>query len=196
MNVKAAILAAACAFVAAGTAQAATCTQGAISYTLTVADSAACFSGNDLGANGIDKKDLSIFGYSDWVLGNSTDAPGDGTVSFLNAPAEDVGSGTWSISGYGNYSSLMIVLKSATTFAAFQISDVLSGSWSIVEEKSNKKGTFFTPKDLSHASLYYSPSLEVATPAPVPLPAAAPLLIAGIGALGGLAAARRRRRAV
>jgi hypothetical protein len=81
---------------------------------------------------------------------------------------------------------LMLVFKSGqdTTLVAYLV-DATSGTWSspFTEPPFDFPGS--SPKSVSHISAYY-------TVAPIPLPAAGWMLLAGIG---GLAAMRRRRKA-
>lgn len=176
----------------ASASQAATCSIDGVTFSLNIAVDSTCVAGNDLGANGIVANDLSMFGLTGWGIGDSTDASaGDGSVIFASAPAVSTTGGTWSLQSYSGYDPLMIVLKSGTQYGAFLISELisgLSGTWGITQEQCNKKGCRETGKDLSHASVYYN-----GEPSQVPLPAAGFLLI---GALGGLAALRRKRKAV
>ncbi len=79
------------------------------------------------------------------------------------------------------WSDIVLAFKSGgrnTTWAAFLLGDgVTSGTWSITNRQA-----------LSHANLY-ARKIEAPDTAPVPLPAAGLLLVAG---LGGLAAFRRK----
>lgn len=118
-----------------------------------------------------------LFGHTGWILAQKTDGPeGDGKVTFAIAPENDTRAGTWKIGQYTGLEKAMVTLKAGNGFAAFLL-DVkdLAGTWS-------------SSKGLSHASIYYK-----GNPAPIPLPAAAWLLIGGIGALA--ATARRRKAA-
>lgn len=71
-----------------------------------------------------------------------------------------------------------MVLKAGNTFGAF----LLNAAEYMV-------GTWFTDRDLSHASVYYGGTPQ---PAPILLPATGFLLLGG---LGGLAMLRRRKKA-
>ncbi len=179
------------ALVIGSAASAATCTINSVSFTLVASSAATCVAGNDLGNNGIVANDLAFFGLTGWGIGDSTDASaGDGSVTFgTDVPIVNASSGLWSVASYNGYNPLMIVLKSGPQFAAFLLTEAisgLSGRWNISEQKCNRNGCRDTPKALSHASVYYN-----GAPAPVPLPTAGLLLL---GALGGLAALRRKRR--
>jgi len=190
----------------AGVAQAATCSIGGYNFTLNTSVNQTCVAGNDLGNSGIVKENLEFFGLTDWALGDSSDvgASQTGEVEFALMPIVNTSIGIWSIDGYNGYDPLMIVLKASTFYGAFLISEVasgLTGAWSItrttdvVERQCTKRekrppicvdvviGTVTKPVDLSHTSIYHQP-------ATVPVPAAGFLLL---GALGGLAALRRRK---
>ena len=192
------LAAAAVLVVSAGVAQAATCSINDVTFTLNTSSFATCVAGNDLGANGIVATNKVLFGLDGWQLGDSSDAGAaqTGLVNFDLMPIVDDTLGDWSILSYNGFDPLMIVLKSGSQYGAFLISQAvsgLSGTWSITQESctTNKKTGVVTckttGKELSHTSLYHQP------PALIPVPAAGLMLL---GALGGLAALRRRRRAV
>ena len=191
MNIKSRIAAIVGALFLATTATAATCVVNQVSFTLDSAAGAQCMAGNDLGNYGIAAKDLNFFGLTNWIVGVSTDpAAGDGSIE-AEGTGFDSSSGTWSISSYTGLGPMMIVLKSGRQFGAFLLDDtvsLLSGTWSIEREWCNRKGVCArVGKNLSHASVYYSP-----VPSAVPVPAAGLMLLAG---LAGLAALRRKRAA-
>ena len=124
--------------------------------------------------------DFSLFGKTGWVLSDKNDsAEGNGIIEFLTAPVNGTKSGSWAIDTLAGLTHVVITLKAGGGFGAFlldlTVADPLAGTWA-------------STKDLSHASIYYN-----GTPATIPVPAAGFLLM---GALGGLAALRRRRRAV
>lgn len=178
-------------FLATTSANAATCVVNHVSFTLDGAAGSQCMAGNDLGRHGIAANDLDFFGLTNWVVGVSTDpTAGDGSIG-AEATGQNTASGTWSIDSYSGMGPLMIVLKSGHQFGAFLLGDLasaLSGTWSIERERCNARGCNTIGKDLSHASVYYSP-----VPSAVPVPAAGLMLLAG---LAGLAALRRKRAAV
>jgi hypothetical protein len=165
----------------AGTASAATmsCTtsgKGNSGATFSLADSTAaeCYTGND--TNQIDAG-FTLFGKTGWTLAdkNNDATSGDQSVTFGLAPVNGTKSGPWSINGYAGLRDVVITLKAGNGFGAFLLDTASAGSWS-------------SSKDLSHASIYTNGE----QPAPIPLPAAAWMLLAGLGGLGAVA---RRRRA-
>lgn len=174
----------------ATSASAATCVVNSVSFTLEGAAGAQCMAGNDLGRNGIAEQDLDFFGLTNWIVGVSTDpSEGDGSIE-ANGTGFSGSSGTWSIGSYPSMSPLMIVLKSGHQFGAFLLDDMvaaLSGTWNISRERCTVRGCTTVGKNLSHASVYYSP-----VPSAAPVPAAGLMLLAG---LGGLVALRRKRAA-
>lgn len=177
----------------ASASSAATCSIDGVTFTLDLSSTSTCVAGNDLGDKGIVANDLSMFGLTGWGNGDSTDSgAGDGSVLFASAPIVDATSGNWSLQSYGGYNPLMIILKSGPQYGAFLITELfsgLSGTWSITQEQCNNRNRCQTTgKELSHASVYYN-----GEPSTVPLPAAGFLLLGG---LGGLAALRRKRKAV
>ncbi|MBC7478924.1 MAG: VPLPA-CTERM sorting domain-containing protein [Pseudorhodobacter sp.] len=130
-----------------------------------------------------------VFGINDWVLADKSDQAnpedlGDGSIDLTSNG--DGQSGTWSVDTFAGYTQAALVVKGgAEAWVAYML-DVtnLSGTWSTADLL-NGGGQ---QPDLSHLSLYVSNPV----PSAVPLPAGAPLLLAG---LAGLAALRRKRRA-
>ena len=146
-------------------------------FTLLTASAAECHSGND--TNQIDAG-FSLFGKTGWVLADKNDdaTSGDGAAIFGLSPVNGHKYGAWSVRAGSMVQDVAITLKAGNGFGAFLLYDAL------------KAGLWASSKELSHASLYYTPTAQP-TPAPVPLPAAAWLLLAGMGGLGVVA--RRRK---
>lgn len=185
--------------VMAGGAQAAVCQFGTAAEFTATADvytSTACVgeidSENDSAAflnaydpDGAGGVDAGMFGATNWLLDsrydkNGTYAPaGILTVSDITA---DLFEGTWSVSNWAGVAQAVIVIKGGNGFAAYllDITAGIAGEWSTQALEVGKNNN---QPAVSHISLYISP-------APVPVPAAGFLLL---GALGGLAALRRRR---
>lgn len=166
------------AFLATGSANAATCThagQGTV-FTIEAAADVQCMNGND--TNTINASS-EFFGLTGWTLAAKNEGGGDGNgqLSFSLAPVNGDQSGLWEILNPNNYANVFITLKAGTGFGAFLLDSgtEIAGDWS-------------SSKELSHASIYYQG--EPGGPAPIPLPAAGVLLA---GALGALALRRRKR---
>lgn len=171
--------------VAGGAASAATCTGsfgGDQTTTFTVNQTVPA--GSSVSAVCVDESNDSegavsgLFGIDAWTLGDKSgdEDDGDGAVFFTTEFSEGTTSGLWEIANPEGYSSIMFVLKAGNTFGAFLLDSaaLMAGDWLI-------------DRDLSHASVYYGGE---PTPAPIPLPASAVLLLAS---LGGFAALRRRK---
>ena len=165
------LAAAAVLVMAAGGASAATCVVSKVSYTVTqglpdaITSVPYCQAGND-------KNTLDTLG---WTLGDATDTIGSNFTISLSGQ-------NWSILNPLGYTSVLLTFKQSNSFAGFllDLTKPLTGIW-------NTKGPGNSVDDLSHASVWYS-----GAPAAIPVPAAGLMLL---GALGGLAALRRRRRA-
>lgn len=125
----------------------------------------------------------ALFGITGWDDIARVEAPdaGDGilTITYDRRSKR----GTWSVTGWTGVGQAMLVIKGGNGFAAYLIDLAagLDGTWSTA---ALTNGGGKRPK-VSHVTLY-------SVPASVPLPAAGLLLA---GALGGLAALRRRRAA-
>lgn len=105
----------------------------------------------------------------------STQGGGDGAYSFSSFT-----SGTWALNVAPTDTLKFIVgIKEGTTYAGFLV-NVQAGTWFTANSSTSTAGT-----SISHYDLWYAGS----TPAPVPLPAAAWMLLAG---LGGLFATRKK----
>lgn len=173
------------AFLAAGGANAATCTvssgngNSGASFEITVANVAQCQSGND--SNTIDG-DSVFFDLTGWKLAakneDEEDEAADHALTFGLAPVNGDKEGLWEILNPDNYTDVFLTLKAGNGFGAFLLTSdtVISGDW-------------WASKDLSHASIYYRGEPG---PAPVPLPATGFLLA---GALGAMALRSRRKKA-
>jgi hypothetical protein len=163
-------------------ASAATCSIELVTYTLEQGSpdgvlAHGCFAGND--TNTIEADEIFLGG-AGWTLGDKTDgADGTGLVTFASF---SLGPGySWSVDNPYGYSNIMITLKQGPSFSAFVLDTTrtLAGTW-FTEGPGDAEG------DLSHASVYYA-----GPPQPIPLPAAAWLLLAS---MGGLVAASRKGR--
>jgi hypothetical protein len=110
--------------------------------------------------------------------------PGEDYTSAFDVTFNDDKSGTWSFTPDPSLTHLpaYMAVKASTNWALYALDGALSGDWST----SGLLTPSGRPAGISHLSFYNSV-------APVPLPAAGWLMIAGLGALG--AAARRRRAA-
>jgi hypothetical protein len=132
-----------------------------------------------------------VFGVSGWTdLGKieTTSAAGVFPSDYFSVTTNGGNaSGTWSLNADYKFTagaSYAFVLKGGTDNVAYLLdSSVTSGSWTNLD--------LFTPNGKNNAGLSNMTLYGTTTPAPVPLPAAAWLLVGGIAGLG--AVARRRR---
>jgi hypothetical protein len=94
--------------------------------------------------------------------------------------------GTWSFTADPSltHGPAYLVVKAATNWGLYALDGALSGSWSTAG--------LMTPNGKNQAGVSHISFYNGASPAPIPLPAAGWLLIAGLAGLGGMA---RRRRA-
>lgn len=187
-KIKTVVAAAAVAIVWAGSASAALVSAGASCDRNSVQGAVACagiFSGND---SNQDLDGLFDRGY-DWTEilkldgNNGRVTQGGLTLTLSN------GAKTWALDTYAKNDPVMFVLKGGNTFSAFLMdTTVLGGSWNTL---SMLKGNDRPGPDLSHWSIYSAGTAPDA-PSPVPLPAAALLLLGGLGGLGAVRAMRRK----
>lgn len=135
-----------------------------------------------------------LFGVADWGDEFKIDAPfgsvsfADTTLTVINSsPGFNGDEDLWSLTGKGDYESLMFVLKGGPSYSAYSMDvNVLFGGW---DRFSMLKGNGDRGPELSHWSVYVSGNGDP-TMASVPLPAAGIMLLM---ALGGLGAARLRK---
>ena len=128
-----------------------------------------------------------MFGINTWTEYAKVDRPA--TTAGILTLAYNAGNltGTWSVTSWAGIGDAMLVVKGGRGFSGYKIdtSKGLFGSWSTAS-LTNRGGN---QPAISHMTLY---ATLADNPAPIPIPAAGFLLL---GALGGLAALRRRRRA-
>ena len=138
------------------------------------------FNGYEISSPSLAKCDVS-YGHCTWENGA---VEGEDYTSAFDVGFDTDKSGTWSFTGNSSLTHLpaYMVVKAATNWAIYALDGALSGDWStaglMTPNGKNQAG-------VSHVSFYNSA-------APVPLPAAGWLLVAGLGGIGALA---RRRKA-
>jgi hypothetical protein len=138
------------------------------------------FNGHEINSPSLAKCDVS-YGSCNWENGA---VEGEDYTSAFDIGFDNDKNGTWSFTGNSSLTHLpaYMVVKAATNWAIYALDGALSGSWStaglMTPNGKNQAG-------VSHVSFYNSA-------APVPLPAAGWLLVAGLGGIGALA---RRRKA-
>jgi hypothetical protein len=172
----------------AGMASAATLTTGSTTCSVTdvtigLASSLACegaYDGND------SNTDLDgIFGINDWVELAKVDMDdGEGGTSGVLTVGDGETSGSWSVSGFGDAKNIMLVLKGGPTFSSYLLSTTglvgpIMGTWSTAGILA---GSGASGPGLSHLTIYTNDVIDPTTP--VPLPAAAWMLLAALGGLG------------
>ena len=128
----------------------------------------------------------NFFGINNWTQVQKTDGPNNILYNF-DVDSVDESEGTWSVSSFNGWSDAVIVLKGGTSWSAYLL-DVLflSGDWNTLGLL-NAAGNH---PDLSHASLYVGGIKSNNNI--VPLPAALPLLLGGLGGLAWLGRIRKR----
>lgn len=186
------------AFSVAGMAEAATCAPGGVTLDTggDYVDCAGPLAGNDTGGGSTflaDLNDGNIFaGYgsinliADWSLFGKSDED-----IFVEAD-EGAIEGDWSASGFTS-NTLIVTLKSGPEFTAYLFENVtgpdIGGTFeTLLAGLVNNQGR---SQALSHLSIFSAEREGGDNNNEVPLPAAGWMLLAG---LGGLAAARRRRK--
>ncbi len=165
-----------------GGAQAALTSTGTDCDVASVGGATACagiFDGNDSNQT-LD----GLFGVPEWTEILKLDS-GSG-VEESNGIRLDVTDSSWEVDGYAGNDPVMFVLKGGRSFSAFLMdTTVSSGNW---DTDSLLKGNGDVGAGLSHWTVYGG---TVA----IPVPAALPLLLLGVGALGYMAHRRRNQAA-
>ena len=169
------------------------CTYGGIGAGVSV--STDCTQANPLGPGGnttlAEMNDQSLFGTDEWTIADKIDDIDQGTtfgdyfkITFTEVEIEngktEATEGEWELlSGFSFVpgESYAIALKSATSSFVYLLDPAFSsGTWSMVD---------LDDKAISSMTLF-------GTVAPIPMPAAGLLMLGALGALGGVAARRRR----
>lgn len=132
---------------------------------------------------------LGFFGNTDWLLADKSDGAPSIAGFSLTFDGVNAKLGNWSVTDFAGYTKAVLVVKGGSVAWVAYLLDLtdLAGTWStadILNSGGNRP-------DMSHLSLYVADK-EANTVAPVPLPAGAPLLLAGLAALAFL---RRRSKA-
>lgn len=161
---------------------------------------AGAFSGND------SNTDLDgLFDLNGWtpivkVGGSSGEETGNGvTLSVFLGDGGDTRSGSWSVSDWGGYKTVMAVLKGGPTFSVYEL-DTAAGTEGTWTTAGIRTGNGNGIPGLSHMTFYQTGGkADVYDGAPdsgeigvAPLPAAGWLMLVGFGALVAL---RRRKSA-
>lgn len=133
----------------------------------------------------------NFFSISNWTQVQKTDGPNNVLYNF-DVDSVDESEGTWSVSSFNGWSNAVIVLKGGTSWSAYLLNVLfLSGDWNTLGLL-NDGGEH---PDLSHASLYVGGIKSGSGGPVVPLPAALPLFLGGLGGLAWLGRFRRRSAA-
>jgi len=141
------------------------------------------FNGTEISSPSLAKCDVGARA-CDWENGA---VPGEDYTDAFKITFNDNKSGTWGFTASSLLTHLptFMAVKASNQWALYALDGALTGDWSpagLLNPGGNQP-------NVSHISFYNGGS----SPSPVPLPAAAWLLVAGLGGLG--AVARRRRTA-
>ncbi len=187
-----------------GAATAATCSPGALGKVLRndSGAAAACDAGstnNDfVGGGTLQVNKDSIHGFSDWIYAGKQNTPGayeNGKVDVGFSVSGGLQSGTWDFVDnlFSLYKNVMIVLKggSGNNTQENYVGYLLNSS---LEPDGRYATPFFNAnnanaKDISHITAYVRDALPPISE--IPVPAAAWLLIAGLGSLGAMKLRRK-----